>query len=195
MVNSTTGSVRIGLRRRSHLEKIGATLVLLGASALWGQKVNTGYDKTVDFSQFKTYAWIERHTPPTDPVLAALIVADIDSELGKKGLRRVESNPDLLVSCYGGLGSKSAFAAEDPGYTALGGAALPGTTMWGGSVSSAPVAQVVEGTLVVDLADARQKRLVWRGTAKANVDYDKRSKLFDQAGKAVAAIFNKYPPK
>jgi len=57
------------------------------------------------------------------------------------------------------------------------------------------VVDVVPGTLVVDLVDARQKHLVWRATAKANLDYDKRSKLFDQANKAVAAIFKKYPPE
>lgn len=123
-----------------------------------------------------------------------MIEANIDSELDKKGLRKVDSNPDLLVSCYGGLGSQSVFAATDPGYLASGGAPLPGTTMWGGSVPDAPVAQVVQGTLVVDLIDARLKHLVWRAEAKANVDYDKRSKLFDQAGKAVVAIFKKYPP-
>jgi hypothetical protein len=171
------------------------TLTLFSASAVSGQKISTGYDKTADFSQFKTYAWVERHTPATDPILAAVITADIDNELAKKGLRKTESNPDLLVNCYGGLGSDSAFAAEDPGYTALGGTALPGTSMWGGSVSSAAVMQVVQGMLVVDLVDTRQKRLIWRATAKANLDYDKRSKLFDQANKAVAAIFKKYPPE
>lgn len=170
-------------------------LILLSGLAMWGQKISTGYDKTADFSQFKTYAWVERHTPATDPILAAIIVADIDSELVKKGLRKAKSNPDLLVTCYGGLSSQSAFAAEDPGYTALGGAPLPGTNMWGGSASSATVADVVPGTLVVDLVDARQKHLVWRATAKANLDYDKRSKMFDQANKAVTAMFKKYPPE
>lgn len=169
-------------------------VLLFGASAVWGQKVSTGYDKTADFSEFKTYAWIERQTPATNPVLAALIAANIDDELSKKGLRKVESNPDLLVTCYGGVGAQSVFAAEDPGYTALGGAPLPGTNMWSGSVSAAPVADVVEGTLVVDLLDARQKRLVWRATAKANVDYNKRSKLLEQASKAVTEMFKKYPP-
>lgn len=170
------------------------TMILFSAPALWGQKINTGYDKTADFSQFKTYAWVERHTPATDPILAAVIVADIDNELAKKGLRKSDSNPDLLVNCYGGLGSESAFAAEDPGYTALGGSALPGSSMWGGSASSTPV-QLVQGMLVVDLVDTRQKRLVWRATAKTNLDYDKRSKMFDQANNAVAAIFKKYPPE
>jgi hypothetical protein len=170
-------------------------MILLSGPVLWGQKISTGFEKTADFSQFKTYAWVERRTPTTDPVLAAIIVADIDNELAKKGLRKAKSNPDLLVTCYGGLTSQSAFAAEDPGYTALGGAPLPGTSMWGGSASSATVVDVVPGTLVVDLVDARQKHLVWRATAKANLDYDKRSKVFDQANKAVAAMFKKYPPE
>jgi hypothetical protein len=180
---------------RSVLLQLLLPIFLLSGPILWGQKISTGFDKTADFSQFKTYAWVERRTPTTDPVLAAIIVADIDNQLAKKGLHKAKSNPDLLVTCYGGLTSQSAFVAEDPGYTALGGAPLPGTSMWGGSASSATVVDVVPGTLVVDLVDARQKHLVWRATAKANLDYDKRSKLFDQANKAVAAMFKKYPPE
>jgi Domain of unknown function (DUF4136) len=180
---------------RWSLTQLLLTLILLSAPVIWGQKINTGYDKTADFSQFKTYAWAERHTPATDPILAAVIVANIDSELAKKGLRKTDSNPDLLINCYGGLGSESAFAAEDPGYTALGGTPLPGTSMWGGSVSSDAVMQVVQGMLVVDLVDTHQKHLVWRATAKANLDYDKRSKMFDQVNKAVVAIFKNYPPE
>jgi hypothetical protein len=52
----------------------------------------------------------------------------------------------------------------------------------------------MHGTITVDLIDARQKHLVWRATAKGKMDYNKRSKLLEQANKAVSEIFKKYPP-
>jgi tmRNA-binding protein len=52
----------------------------------------------------------------------------------------------------------------------------------------------MHGTITVDLVDARKKELVWRATAKGKMDYDKREKLLEQANKAVAEIFKKYPP-
>lgn len=172
-----------------------ATLFLLTVATAWAQKVEIGYDKSTDFSQFKTYSWIPRTAPATNPLLATLIDNDIEYQLNQKGLRKVDSNPDLLVKCYGGADDvQGGFAAEDPGYTATGGAPMPGANMWGGSLPPTSVPQVMQGSITVDLVDARQKHLVWRATAKSKMDYEKRSKLLDQANKAVSEIFKKYPP-
>jgi len=84
--------------------------------------------------------------------------------------------------------------AAEPGYTGTGGYAMPGTTMWGGSLPATPVPQIMHGTITVDLIDARQKHLVWRAIAKGKMDYNKRSKLLEQANKAVSEMFKKYPP-
>jgi uncharacterized protein DUF4136 len=174
---------------------VWAALFLMTVSAAWAQKIETGYDKSADFSRYKTYSWIPRATPATNPVLAAIINNNIEYELEQKGLRKVESNPDLLVKCYGGAGDvEGGYAAQDPGYTATGGAPIPGGNMWGGSLPPTPVPQTMHGSITVDLVDARQKHLVWRATAKGKMDYDKRSKLLDKANKAVSKMFEKYPP-
>jgi hypothetical protein len=169
-------------------------LFLLLAATAYAQKIKTGYDKSADFSQYKTYAWIPRVTPATNPILATIIDHDIDYELNGKGLRKVESNADLLVQSYGGAGEVVGGYAAEPGYTGTGGYAMPGATMWGGSLPATPVPQIMHGTITVDLIDARQKHLVWRATAKGKMDYNKRSKLLEQANKAVSEMFKKYPP-
>ena len=184
------------MRGRTHWRTfaIGATLFVLAATTAWAQKVETGYDKSADFSRYKTYSFIPRTTPATNPLLATIVDNDIEYELNQKGLRKVDSNPDLLVKCYGGAGEVEGGFAADPGYTATGGAPMPGTTMWTGSLPATPVPQTMHGSITVDLVDARQKHLVWRATAKGKMDYNKRSKLLEQANKAVAAMFKKYPP-
>jgi hypothetical protein len=171
-------------------------LTLLALSQAWAQKVKVGYDKSADFSQFKTYAWQERRTPATRPLVAAAIQLDIDAALSDKGLRKIDasSGPDLLIVCTGGMDAQSSASAQDPGYTATGGFPLPNATMWSGSLPANAGQQVLKGALTVDVVDIRRQQLVWRGTAKANLDSQDQSKVFDQADKVVTEMFKQYPP-
>jgi hypothetical protein len=174
--------------------RLALLVVILGATLARAQKVKVGYDKSADFAQFKTYAWMPRQTPATMPLLATSIQLDVDHALAAKGLTKVESNPDLLVTYQSGVDAQSAAPALDSGYTASGGIPPPNSTMWGGSLAAGSVAQVVHGTLAVVLIDARQKQTVWSGTAKAKIDTEKQSKLFDQVDKAITEMFKNYPP-
>ena len=170
-------------------------LLLLAVAAAWAQKVETGYDKSADFNKYKTFAFVPRVTPAANPAIAAIIDGNVEYELNQKGLRKVNSNPDLLVKVYGGPGEvQSSVAAADPNHNATGGYPMPGTTMWAGSLPATPNPQVMRGSITVDLVDASQKHIVWRGTAKGKMDYDKRSKMLDKASKAVEEMFKKYPP-
>lgn len=174
---------------------IAIALLVAARAVVWAQKIEVGYDKSADFGQFRTYSMVPRTVPATNPVIATIIDHDIEYELNQKGLRKVDSDPDLLVKSYGGGNEvKGGFAAEDPSYAASGGAPMPSSTVWGGSLPPVAVPQVMHGSLTVDLVDARQKRLVWRATAKGKMDYENRSKLLDQANKAVEEMFKKYPP-
>ena len=62
---------------------------------------------------------------------------------------------------------------------------------YGGSVS---VNQYTEGTLVVDLIDAQQKQLVWRGWATAAVDPNP-SNAEERINTVVKRILAQYPPR
>jgi hypothetical protein len=167
-------------------------LVLLACTTAQGQKVETGYDKDADFAQYKTFAWVKRDIPPPNPLLAALIANNIEVQLKEKGLRRVDRNPDLLISFYGGTTAQSAFAPGDPGFTALGGE--PVTGAWGGSAPATAMPHLVKGNLAIDLVDAHKQNLVWRAVAKTNLDYDNRNKMLDQVNKAIEAMLKNYPP-
>lgn len=168
-------------------------VVLLACATTQGQKVETGYDKDADFAQYKTFAWVKRDLPPPNPLLAALIANNIEVELKEKGLRRVDRDPDLLVSFYGGSTAQGAFAPADPGFTAYGGEPITGA--WGGSVPGTAMPPLLKGTLAIDLVDAHGKHLVWRAVANANLAYDDRNKMLNQVNKAVAEMFKKYPPE
>src|SRR5206468_11608866 len=67
------------------------------------QKVKVGYDKSVDFSKYRTYTLAEPATPPACPMLYATVVTSIDAEMNSKGFQRVEKNGDLTLQLAGGV--------------------------------------------------------------------------------------------
>lgn len=167
-------------------------VVSLGAQ---GQKIHVNkYDPNADFSKFKTFAWTP-HGAVAHPMLAADIVGSIEDQLTQKGLKRVASNPDLILQVYGSIDQDSTFYSNDPLYNATGGIppfdpsfsgpALAGT--WGNTTVT-----IHKGELVVDLIDASAKKLVWRGMAQQNLS-TKPEKLERQVQDAVVKMFKQYP--
>src|SRR5262245_36195094 len=76
-----------------------AVLTLITLAACSGLTVKTEHDQRADFSQFRTYAWIEG-VPARDAAIESQIHAAIDRELPFKGLAKAAepAAPDLLVA-------------------------------------------------------------------------------------------------
>ena len=168
----------------------GALLVLaVSASA---QKVKVEFDKSLDFSKFKTFTWAPRDAV-SRPLLAAAIAGAIEEELTARGLQQVNEHPDLYVEMYGSMDSDMAVSYSDL-YSGYGG--IPpfdqSFMVWGAVPGSTTTVVVHKGQLVVDLIDASQKRLAWRGIARDNLS-DNRGKLVTQINTAVEKMFKKYP--
>ena len=64
--------------------------------------------------------------------------------------------------------------------------------MWGAVPGSTITVVVHKGQLVVDLIDAAQKKLAWRGMATEKLS-DKKEKLIKQINTAVEKMFQQYP--
>ena len=167
-------------------------LVSLGAQA---QKINVSYDKALDFSKFKTYAWAPLGAVG-HPMLAADVVGAIDQQMKAKGLQLTSDNPDLVIHLYGSIDQESSVSSNDPLYNATGGIppfdpsafgpALSGT--WGNTTIT-----IHAGQLVVDILDVSAKRLVWRGMARDNLSANNPKKLLGQVNNSIAKMFKQYP--
>jgi hypothetical protein len=159
------------------------------------QKVKVEYDKNLDFSQFKTYAW-GQHDAPSLPTVALLTAAAVADDLDKRGLKRVDDNPDLFVQMYGAVDSDLSVVRYNPLYGGTGGIPPFDTTfsMWGYLPGGTTSVQVRKGQLIVDLIDAKQKKLVWRGEARDKLS-DQKDKLLNQVHSAVEKMFAQYPVK
>ena len=155
---------------------------LLTAVNAFGQKVSTDSAPNVDWSKYKTYAWSEG-TPAQDPLNAQRIVAGIDAQLAAKGLRKVESDPDLIVLYHVATDQQKSLNWNNYGG-------------WGrfGGMGSAQVDTVVIGQLKVDLADFKAKQFLWRGTGTDTLSSDPQ-KNARKIEKALTKMFQKFPPK
>ena len=183
------------LRRRLYIALFPCLMLLVCPTAS-AQKINVQYDKSLDFSQYKTFAFAPNDAV-SRPMLQTAIVAAIQHDLTAVGLTQVNDNPDLYVKIYGSVDSELSVASMDPLYGSMPGIPPFDTTynMWGSlQPSDSTAVRVHKGELVVDLLDARAKKLVWRGIAKEKLS-EQRSKLLDQVNTAVEKMFQRYPVK
>lgn len=166
--------------------------VLISATAQ-AQKVNTDYDKTADFTQYKTYSWGEG-TPAKNPLGHQYIIAGIDAQLAAKGWRKVESDSDIVVIYSASTSSETQIHTFDSG-------GAWGGYRWGwggyggmvGGTSTTTVSKIRVGELIIDMADVKNKGFVWRGTASDTMS-DNPEKNKKKVDKALAKMFKKFPP-
>jgi hypothetical protein len=170
-----------------------AALVLVPVLAL-AQKTSYDFSKTANFASFKTYA-TKDGTKVGQQLIDDRIASAIDAAMAAKGFTKSTSNPDVFVVYHVAFDKEKDISTFSSGY---GGGYGPYGWGWGGGMgtTTTQVRDIVVGTLVIDMADAKANQLVWRGMGVKEVDTqakpDKRDKSITNA---VNKIFKNYPPK
>jgi hypothetical protein len=170
---------------------------LLVAILLWptlaaAQKVSYDFEKSEDFTRFKTYA-LKDGTKVGDPLIDKRISDAIEEQLKAKGLSPKADSPDIVVVYHMAFDKEQDITTYSTG---MGYGPYP--YHWGGGFGSTQtrVNQILIGTLVVDIADAQKNEIVWRGMGVKEVDTQKSPEKRDKSiTQAVTKIFKNYPPK
>jgi hypothetical protein len=177
------------------LATITLAMVLTPALAL-AQKTSYDYDKSADFAAFKTYA-LQEGTKVGQQLVDERIVAAIEAELAAKGLTKSESAPDLFVVYHVAFDKKQDISTYSSGYA--GGYGRYGWGYGGGFASGSSTTQVRDilvGTLVIDIADAKKKQVAWRGMGVKEVDTQAKPEKRDKSiNAAVKKILKDFPPR
>jgi hypothetical protein len=173
---------------------VTAIAIVLASTLLVAQKVSYDFEKAANFAAFKTYAHKDG-TKVGQSLIDDRIVAAIETELGAKGFTKSESNPDVFVVYHVAFDKEKDISTYSSGYA---GGYGPYGWGWGGGMgtTTTQVRDILIGTLVIDMADAKKGQLAWRGMGVKEVDTqakpDKRDKSINNA---VKKIFKNYPPK
>jgi hypothetical protein len=159
-----------------------AMLACMASMVALGQTVSVNYNKSQDFTQYHTYIWASNNANQIqNSILAQQAKSDVDSALQGKGLQLVgeAQNPDLIILASGGLQQQTSYSAW-------------GMRGIGGGMGGITPQQNVMGTLIVDVYDAKNKNLLWRGLAQ-NTLSSNGSKNSQMVSKAVVKMFKQYP--
>jgi Domain of unknown function (DUF4136) len=166
-----------------------ATVVTLPAYAA---KPQIQWNPEYDFSTIETFQWqapSAQSIESENPFLHRQIVSKIENELTSRGLTQVESNPDVYVTYHGSSQSNVRLESDSYGY-GFGGYGRGGWGYYGyglgGPVSTTTrVVEYQRGTLIVDIWDASDMELIWRGTANDIVISDEPDKTEKNVLKAL----------
>jgi Domain of unknown function (DUF4136) len=151
-------------------------------------RVNTDYDKKATFTNYKTYAYLKSGIDKAEisDLDKKRILFSIDEVMISKGFSKSE-NPDVLISIF----TKERERVDVYNNMGFGWGWNP---YWGMGMGYTNVTTTPEGTLFIDIIDAKTKELVWQGEGSGyltkNTDKkDARIKEF------VLKILEQYPPK
>ena len=158
-------------------------VLLVLTSVAFSREIKVDYDHHANFSQYKTYSWGKVETQ--NPLWDDRIKEAVDQELAKKGWTEVASGGDVTVMAIGTTRDQptlQTFYDSFPGWR------------WGGFGEATTWVEHYEvGTLIIDMFDSRDKKLIWRGSASDTLP-DKPDKAIKDLQKSVDKMFDHFPP-
>jgi len=171
---------------------IGAAVVGLAlAGTASAQDVKTDWDKSADFSKYKSFS-AQIATSWNNPLAEKRALEIIENALVAKGWKKMDAaTADTHVLIHGATQVKRDLNTFYSG--GFGGYGYRGYGGMGMGTSSTTVNEYTVGTMVLDIFDAKTKQLLWRGTGSDELS-DKADKNQKKIEKATEKMFKNFPP-
>lgn len=173
-----------------------AAAVLAGACAT-GPRVRSEADPSADFGQYRTWGFykpIAMEESGYSTWISDRIKDDVRREMEARGYRYAENAPDLQVNFQGIVREKtdvySVPRSDFQYFYSYRRRAYFAVPVW---YDETQVNRYTEGTLTVDLVDARRNRMVWTGAAIGRVVKRTPQEKMAEVDQAIASIFADYP--
>lgn len=176
---------------------LAAAAVAVAACVSQGARIRSSSDPAVDFTRYRSFAFV---TPlGTDrahyeSLVSRALKAAARRELEARGFVYDETAPDLLVNFSGRLDEK---LRVSPSPTLSMGVGYYGYRH--GIYGTWPlyhetdVQQYTQGTLNVDVVDARRQQMVWEGVAIGRVTAKVQKNLEAAISRVMPEIFETFP--
>ena len=167
-------------------------VLILILSSCASISVSSDFDRNVDFNTYKTFGFYKAGVDKVEisDLDKKRILRAVEQQMTAKGFTKSEQ-PDLLVNIF----TKSREQINVNQFNAGWGYGWGfgwNPWLWGGNQTT--VSRSTEGTLFIDLIDAKKKELVWQGEGHGILtrNSDKKEEKINQF---VAKILEQYPPK
>ncbi|HET6994314.1 MAG TPA: DUF4136 domain-containing protein [Chitinophagaceae bacterium] len=171
-------------------------ILLIATSCGPSLKVNTDYDKSADFTSYKTFALYnaDKINEAISQLNRDRVANAIRSEMIKKGYQESTTSPDLLVNPVAIFKDRTSVSSTT-NYYGYGGMYRPyygGGGMVSGTTSY-DVQHYKDGSLIIDIVDAKTEKVVWQGVGNKEIDGPVKDPDTN-IPKAIASIMADFPP-
>ena len=184
------------------LKSIIYLLALTVFSSCSSTKVISDKDPAVDFNGFKTfeyYGWADNSDQMLNRFDKERIESAFAKEGKKRGLTRVDSDGDVIVTLFvtGEIKTQTTAQTNTMGAGGMGGRGRgmrsPGWG-WGTTHSTTTIneSNYLVGTLMIEMFDIDEKKLIWQAIGTKTVS-DNPKKRETGIPKKVAAVMKTYP--
>jgi hypothetical protein len=178
--------IQEGFHMRRVLQ-IGA-LALLMAGCASAPRVTTNTNPTTDFASFRTYNFMPAlgtdRPNGVQTQLSVMLMTAMSREMSSRGYQRSD-NPDLLVNFFVNTEQRMD-VRQVPTPGSFHGYRFNRYATWGGYRTE--VRHYREGTLVIDLVDARRNMLAWEGIAQQRLGRSAQQITQDQVDDVVRQV-------
>ncbi len=181
-----------------------AALLLLMLAGCSSYSIVSDYDRSMPFGTYKTYRWSEEGASGIDddvlaknPLIFRNVKAAVNRELRWKGFEMKDAGPvDFIVTAHAAMRDRLAV-----GQTSMAVSYHRGYRSWGPgyySVWYAPYPAYTwyeEGTLMIDVIDAKSDELAWRGVVSGILrDYGSNDDMHKEIDTVVGRVLARFPP-
>lgn len=168
--------------------KLLSLIIIITLSSCSSVMVNADYDKKVSFANYKSYAYLKSGIDKAEisDLDKKRILNAIDEVMPTKGFSKSDT-PDVLI-CIFTKERERVDVHQNFGW----GWGWGWNPYWGMGFNS--VYTTPEGTLFIDIIDAKTKELVWQGEGNGYLTKNIEKKEA-RIKEFVSKIFEQYPPK
>jgi hypothetical protein len=168
---------------------LGLGFALALATTAAARDVKVDWDKSVDFSKYKTFS-TEIATKWGNPLGEKRVLEEVEKAVAGKGWKKADpASANALIVIHGATEEKKNLNTfYSGGY--YGGYRYGGMGM---ATATTTVDEFTVGTMVVDIFDAKTKALIWRGIGVDELS-DKAEKNQKKLANATKDMFKKFPP-
>ena len=198
-----------------------SSLAVVALTSCASIQVRSDYDHQASFRQLATYSWVDSepgvggHPAFGGPLVERRIRGVVDTELARRGYRKVTSDPYDFQIAYHVVAEERATAYSSYGYGPYYGSrpyyghhrfggrhygrhgyGLSYGSGYGLGYGSSYLREYLEGTIILDIIDARSGELIWRGWAKGELAANpKPEQVHEYIKKAVREVLDEFPPE
>ena len=154
-------------------------------------RVSTSYDRQVDFSQYKTFCWLQgcefTFTGPeylNNELILDFVRTGILEEMKKKGYVYDEENADLLIDFHVTVENRETqvYRFEESRFILL------------DPIQDSDIYYFLEGTIIMDLVERESGRMIWRSEARRYLELNPEL-TEENLRRGISVALRDFPPK